>query len=178
MVFQAVGKLLGKHKIKKKAPAETEKLYLDPRCTSSRILDADILMLVALPKGVNVDEWLASNASAFYNHISLMYGSISEFCTISSCPTMKAWAIFSGLMKRAARENALDHSMQIMLPASSKKSLQMKIWFLLSTIMSGSAVSSRKCLNNPECIFYIWQFHHFQSKGEHQHICRASIFQT
>ncbi|XP_040183524.1 MOB kinase activator 2-like isoform X5 [Rana temporaria] len=94
MVFQAVGKLLGKHsKMKKKASAETEKLYLEPRYTSARILDADVLMLVALPKGLNVDEWLASNASAFYNHVSLMYGSISEFCTVSSCPTMKAWAM-------------------------------------------------------------------------------------
>ncbi|XP_073512504.1 MOB kinase activator 2-like isoform X1 [Phyllobates terribilis] len=94
MVFQAVGKLLGKHsnKIKKKAAAESEKLYLEPRYTGARILDADILMLVALPKGLNVDEWLASNASAFYNHVSLMYGSISEFCTVSSCPTMKAWS--------------------------------------------------------------------------------------
>ncbi|XP_068099093.1 MOB kinase activator 2-like isoform X1 [Hyperolius riggenbachi] len=93
MVFQAVGKLLGKHsKMKKKAAPEMEKLYLEPRYTSARILDADILMLVALPKGLNVDEWQASNASAFYNHVSLMYGSISEFCTISTCPTMKAWS--------------------------------------------------------------------------------------
>lgn len=92
MVFQAVGKLLGKHKMKKKASAETEKLYLEPRYTSARILDADVLMLVALPKGLNVDEWLASNGRS------------------------------SGQMKKDARENALDHSMQIMLPASSKKS--------------------------------------------------------
>ncbi|KAM4703345.1 MOB kinase activator 2-like [Rhinophrynus dorsalis] len=101
MVFQAVGKLLGyrnknrslKRDLReKKGTAESEKLYLEPRHTSARIVDADILMLVALPKGLNVDEWLASNASAFYNHVSLLYGSISEFCTISSCPSMKAWA--------------------------------------------------------------------------------------
>ncbi|KAM8927554.1 MOB kinase activator 2-like [Pelodytes ibericus] len=100
MVFQAVGKLLGykKHKsIRKDSPgkktsADNEKLYLEPRYTVARIVDTDILMLVALPKGLNVDEWLASNASAFYNHVSLLYGSISEFCTITSCPTMKAWS--------------------------------------------------------------------------------------
>uniref|UniRef100_A0A8C5WF63 MOB kinase activator-like 2 n=1 Tax=Leptobrachium leishanense TaxID=445787 RepID=A0A8C5WF63_9ANUR len=100
MVFQAVGKLLGyrKHKtIKKDSPGkktsgENEKIYLEPRYTAARVVDADILMLVALPKGLNVEEWLASNASAFYNHVSLLYGSISEFCTISSCPSMKAWA--------------------------------------------------------------------------------------
>ncbi|KAG8433958.1 hypothetical protein GDO86_012351 [Hymenochirus boettgeri] len=102
MVFQAVGKLLGyknrgksinKEKKEKKGVIESEKVYLEPRYTAARIMDADILMLVALPKGLNVDEWLASNASAFYNHVSLLYGSISEFCTISSCPTMKAWSI-------------------------------------------------------------------------------------
>ncbi|XP_075461773.1 MOB kinase activator 2-like isoform X2 [Ascaphus truei] len=100
MVFQAVGKFLGYRKHKslkketrdKKTSAESEKLYLEPRHTAACIVDADILMLVALPKGVNVDEWLASNASAFYNHVSLLYGSISEFCTITTCPTMKAWS--------------------------------------------------------------------------------------
>lgn len=101
MVFQAMGKLLGyKHRTKsinkdkrEKKGIEPEKIYLEPRYTAARIVDADILMLVALPKGLNVEEWLASNASAFYNHVSLFYGAISEFCTISSCPTMKAWSI-------------------------------------------------------------------------------------
>ncbi|KAJ1131792.1 hypothetical protein NDU88_010125 [Pleurodeles waltl] len=98
MVFQAVGKLLGykKHsgkpvKDKRKLATEVDKPYLDPRYVSARIVDTDILMLVALPKGVNVDEWLASNASAFYNHVSLLYGAISEYCTMPNCPTMTAW---------------------------------------------------------------------------------------
>ncbi|XP_053308329.1 MOB kinase activator 2-like [Spea bombifrons] len=96
MVFQAMGKLLRYRKRtdspSKKTQPENEKLYLEPRHTAARVVDADILMLVALPKGLNVDEWLASNASAFYNHVSLFYGSISEFCTATSCPTMKAWS--------------------------------------------------------------------------------------
>ncbi|XP_029441327.1 MOB kinase activator 2-like isoform X2 [Rhinatrema bivittatum] len=101
MVFQAVGKLLGYRKQGKslkdrtrerRGAADEERLCLDPQFTSARITDADILMLVALPKGVNADEWLASNVLGFYNHVSLLYGCISEFCTSSSCPTMKAWS--------------------------------------------------------------------------------------
>ncbi|XP_069461666.1 MOB kinase activator 2-like isoform X2 [Ambystoma mexicanum] len=100
MVFQAVGKLLGykKHsssskplKGKRKPNPDVDRLCLDPRYVSARIVDTDILMLVALPKGVNMDEWLATNASAFYNHVSLLYGAISEYCTVANCPTMTAW---------------------------------------------------------------------------------------
>nr|XP_033815908.1 MOB kinase activator 2-like [Geotrypetes seraphini] len=100
MVFQAVGKLLGYRKQGKslkdknrerRGLMDEERLCLDPRYTSARILDTDLLMLVALPKGVNADEWLASNVLSFYNHVILLYNCLSEFCTNSSCPTMKAW---------------------------------------------------------------------------------------
>lgn len=60
-----------------------------------------------LPEGEDENEWLAVNSGFlrqpsfkigliqplvvdFYNHINLLYGSITEFCSPQSCPEMKA----------------------------------------------------------------------------------------
>ncbi len=60
-----------------------------------------------LPEGEDENEWLAVNSEFlwqfacrvsliqplvvdFYNHINLLYGSITEFCSPHSCPEMKA----------------------------------------------------------------------------------------
>ncbi|KAK5112014.1 Maintenance of ploidy protein mob1 [Meristemomyces frigidus] len=44
--------------------------------------------VVQLPEGEDRDEWLAVND--FYNQINLLYGAITEFCSPTSCPEMKA----------------------------------------------------------------------------------------
>jgi MOB kinase activator 1 len=63
--------------------------------------------IVKLPEGEDENEWLAVNSEClwqhscrigliqplvvdFYNHINLLYGSITEFCSPQSCPEMKA----------------------------------------------------------------------------------------
>jgi hypothetical protein len=45
---------------------------------------------VVLPKGEDLNEWLAVNTVDFFNEISLLYGTVTEFCTPSSCPVMSA----------------------------------------------------------------------------------------
>ncbi len=45
---------------------------------------------VALPAGEDLNEWLAVNTVDFFNEISLLYGTITEFCTNQSCPLMSA----------------------------------------------------------------------------------------
>ena len=45
---------------------------------------------VVLPKGEDVNEWLAVNTVDFFNEISLLYGTISEYCLPSTCPVMSA----------------------------------------------------------------------------------------
>jgi len=45
---------------------------------------------VVLPKGEDLNEWLAVNTVDFFNEISLLYGTITEFCTPATCPVMTA----------------------------------------------------------------------------------------
>lgn len=45
---------------------------------------------VMLPKGENLNEWLAVNTVDFFNEISLMYGTVVEDCTDAACPVMSA----------------------------------------------------------------------------------------
>jgi MOB kinase activator 1 len=52
---------------------------------------------VALPKGEDLNEWLAVNTVDFFNEISLLYGTITEFCTPSSCAVMSAGPQFEYL---------------------------------------------------------------------------------
>ena len=47
-------------------------------------------LAVELPSGEDLNEWLAVNTIEFYNEISLLYGTLMEFCTQESCPIMSA----------------------------------------------------------------------------------------
>ncbi|XP_048463082.1 MOB kinase activator 2-like isoform X2 [Rhincodon typus] len=91
MVLQAMGKVLRKSKTKpngKKTGAEEKKLYLEPEYTKARIIDFNFKELVTLPREIDLNEWLASNTTTFFNHINLQYSTISEFCTGDTCQTM------------------------------------------------------------------------------------------
>ncbi|KAL2458874.1 Uncharacterized protein Fot_55437 [Forsythia ovata] len=43
-----------------------------------------------LPPGEDLNEWLAVNTVDFFNQVNLLYGTLTEFCTSSTCPTMSA----------------------------------------------------------------------------------------
>jgi MOB kinase activator 1 len=45
---------------------------------------------VVLPPGEDLSEWLAVNTVDFYNAVNLLYNTLTEFCTPSTCPTMSA----------------------------------------------------------------------------------------
>ncbi|XP_005990979.1 MOB kinase activator 2-like [Latimeria chalumnae] len=94
MVFQAVSRLLGyKKRNSSKLSSSGKKPCLEGGYSSARIVDADLLSLVALPKGMDQNEWLASNTVAFFNHVNLLYSAVSDFCTAHACPVMAAWKI-------------------------------------------------------------------------------------
>lgn len=43
-----------------------------------------------MPPGEDIKEWLAVNTVDFYNAISVLYSTLAEFCTDSSCEVMSA----------------------------------------------------------------------------------------
>ncbi|XP_061077615.1 MOB kinase activator 2-like isoform X2 [Conger conger] len=74
----------------KKPPAEEKRHYLEPEFTKVRVVDFDLKELVVLPPEIDLNEWLASNTTTFFNLINLQYSTISEFCTAETCPAMTA----------------------------------------------------------------------------------------
>lgn len=45
---------------------------------------------VVLPDGEDLNEWVAVNTVDFFNQINMLFGTITEFCTIEKCPVMSA----------------------------------------------------------------------------------------
>lgn len=43
---------------------------------------------VKLPPGEDLNDWVAVHVVDFFNRINLIYGTISDFCTDETCPTM------------------------------------------------------------------------------------------
>jgi len=58
--------------------------------TLATLGSGSMLEAVRLPKGEDLNEWLAVNTVDFFNELSMLYGTISEYCTKSSCPIMCA----------------------------------------------------------------------------------------
>ncbi|XP_064634455.1 MOB kinase activator 2-like isoform X2 [Lineus longissimus] len=73
-------------------PAPEEyRLYLeDQYVRDSCVSDGDLIELIHQPKGLCHDEWLATHTISFFEHINLMYGTISEYCTATGCTAMTA----------------------------------------------------------------------------------------
>ncbi|KAJ0914055.1 putative MOB kinase activator family [Helianthus annuus] len=78
---------------KKGAPSGSKgaqlKKHTDPTLGSGNLREA-----VRLPPGEDLNEWLAINAVDFFNQVNILYGTLTEFCTPSTCPTMTAGTKF------------------------------------------------------------------------------------
>lgn len=61
---------------------------------------------VLLPPGEDVNEWVAVHVVDFYNQINMLYGTITEFCTPSTCPHMSATEEYEYLWQDAASANS------------------------------------------------------------------------
>ncbi|GFN98738.1 mob kinase activator 2 [Plakobranchus ocellatus] len=69
---------------------EELKEYLQEDNLRDRVSDADFFKLVALPPYLDLNEWLATHTISFFNHVNLLYGVVSEYCTAETCPSMSA----------------------------------------------------------------------------------------
>lgn len=50
----------------------------------------DMRSAVSLPPGEDENEWLAVHCVDFYNEASLLFGTVVDYCTPETCPTMSA----------------------------------------------------------------------------------------
>ncbi|XP_052243546.1 MOB kinase activator 2-like isoform X2 [Dreissena polymorpha] len=69
-------------------PHDEYRQYLEAQFVQERITDTDFHSLVSLPECLDRNEWLATHAVSFFNHVNLMYSVVSEFCTNETCATM------------------------------------------------------------------------------------------
>ncbi|CAB3370052.1 MOB kinase activator-like 2 isoform X2 [Cloeon dipterum] len=100
------------------APGEDPKLYLEEAVLERKHGDLDLRTLVELPAGLDYNEWLASHTIAFFDHINLIYGTISEFCIMSGCPDMTGpglrtylWFDEKGKKTKVAAPQYIDYVM-------------------------------------------------------------------
>lgn len=78
-------------KKEKESPVSTPedgKQYLDESLIREKVIDLDFDKIVEMPPGVDKNEWLATHSVSFFEHINVMYGTISEYCTATSCSAM------------------------------------------------------------------------------------------
>ncbi|XP_075213326.1 MOB kinase activator 2 isoform X2 [Lycorma delicatula] len=113
---------MGKARRKDKEPSslcpDDPKLYLEEAVLERKLPDIDLRVLVDLPAGLDYNEWLASHTIAFFDHINLVYGTISEFCTMSGCPDMTGpglrtylWFDEKGKKTKVAAPQYIDYVM-------------------------------------------------------------------
>ncbi|PWN50493.1 putative MOB1 protein [Violaceomyces palustris] len=69
---------------------EGTKQYQLKRYAEATLGSGNLRLAVILPEGEDLDEWLAVNTVDFFNHVNMLYGTITEFCTPSECPVMCA----------------------------------------------------------------------------------------
>jgi len=82
-----MGKTRGVRKDRDNGCDET-KLYLQEPCLERKIPESELNYITEIPEGLESKEWLALHTIGFFEHINLIYGTISEFCTSTSCPDM------------------------------------------------------------------------------------------
>lgn len=59
----------------------------------------NLRLAVTLPDGEDMNEWIAVNTVDFFNQINMLYGTLTEFCTIQACPVMSAGPKYEYLWK-------------------------------------------------------------------------------
>ncbi|XP_032511656.2 MOB kinase activator-like 2 isoform X2 [Danaus plexippus] len=94
------------------------KLYLQEALLERKLPELDMRQLVELPHGLDYNEWLASHTLALFDHVNLLYGTVSEFCTPATCPDMTgpggrtyAWYDERGKKSRVAAPQYVDYVM-------------------------------------------------------------------
>lgn len=95
-----------------------DKLYLQEALLERKLPEIDLRRLVELPRGLDYNEWLASHTLALFDHVNLVYGTVSEFCTAATCADMTGpggrtypWYDEKGKKSRVAAPQYIDYVM-------------------------------------------------------------------
>ncbi|CAK4084383.1 unnamed protein product [Aphanomyces euteiches] len=83
----------------KKSYSKGTKRYDLHKRAKATLGGGDMRAAVKLPENEDLNEWLAVNTVDFFNEISIVYGTVVEFCTNESCPVMSAGPKFEYLWK-------------------------------------------------------------------------------
>ncbi|RHY31308.1 hypothetical protein DYB32_003606 [Aphanomyces invadans] len=75
----------------------TRSWHMHQHAKQSLAQGLDVLDAVKLPPGFGREEWIAVHAHDFFNEVSLLYGTISELCTATTCPEMTAGPCYTYL---------------------------------------------------------------------------------
>lgn len=54
------------------------------------IIAGNLQRLSQLPPQTDIHEWMATNSLAFFTHVNVQFGAVSEMCTQQTCPVMSA----------------------------------------------------------------------------------------
>ncbi|CED83826.1 mob1 phocein [Phaffia rhodozyma] len=82
----------------KQAPSGSKQYQLK-KFAESTLGSGNLRAAVRLPEGEDENEWIAVHIVDFFNHINMLYGTISEFCTPEGCPIMSAGPRFEFLFE-------------------------------------------------------------------------------
>lgn len=85
-------------KPKKKHKEGTERYNLH-KFAKSIVRSGDLAKAVELPPGAERTHWLSVHTVDFYNITNVLYGSLTEFCTTTSCPIMSSGPRYEYLWK-------------------------------------------------------------------------------
>ncbi|XP_031763438.1 MOB kinase activator-like 2 isoform X3 [Galleria mellonella] len=117
-IYSAVAFRKARRKEREGEPPGDPKLYLQEALLERKLPELDMRQLVDLPHGLDYNEWLASHTLALFDHVNLLYGTVSEFCTAASCPDMSgpggrtyAWYDERGKKSRVAAPQYVDYVM-------------------------------------------------------------------
>ncbi|CEQ40977.1 SPOSA6832_02642, partial [Sporobolomyces salmonicolor] len=73
-----------------KGQQTNDRLYLCLPFVKAALVKGNFKTIVALPKYVDVNEWVAVNLVDLFNNLNLFYSVVTEFCTVENNPTMSA----------------------------------------------------------------------------------------
>lgn len=81
---------------------EGSKQYQLKRYAEATLGSGNLRLAVILPEGEDLNEWLAVNTVDFFNHVNMLYGTVTEFCTPSEVSSQSVLSMITLLTSHTA----------------------------------------------------------------------------